>query len=413
MGSDRLTTTLEQLGQISLNPTGLSPSSSRPIEQRTASPATSSEPVEQRTGLTTAIAASNPIEQRKPDTFNEDQTSPDDCFIEQRNLSRSSIGLDSPIEQLIFVTSNSRLEQRDLNRDVTGAQPIEQITDVGNSIDVEQFDFIESILPPCNSVKNAITSSIVWRIKDFGDEFAPATITFHVLGVAVQDTSEFSVLAIANGLVLTYDPPTPFDFGITVDVILTISDTDTPPNDFYYQCFWDTAEDTISPVVSLLGPLCDATSVDVQEDVVFSVFDFAGGVDEDSITLSIEGIPVCSGLSLNPFTTSSGNGFTGTWVHTDTPFRYDSNVSVAIEATDLADVPNSTLFICCFETEQSTIPEFMNFDPLECASFVDNTTGFIFEVYGDIYGLDISTLEVRIDNKLRKVFVRPRILRSE
>jgi len=36
-----------------------------------------------------------------------------------------------------------------------------------------------------------------------------------------------------------------------------------------------------------------------------------------------------------------------------------------------------------------------------------------FEVYGNLDGVDISELEVRIDNKLRKVFVRPRILRSE
>jgi hypothetical protein len=44
---------------------------------------------------------------------------------------------------------------------------------------------------------------------------------------------------------------------------------------------------------------------------------------------------------------------------------------------------------------------------------VDNTTGLTFEVYGASHGVDISTLEVRIDNKLRKVFVRPRILRDD
>ena len=69
--------------------------------------------------------------------------------------------------------------------------------------------------------------------------------------------------------------------------------------------------------------------------------------------------------------------------------------------------------IAKFEGRESNVTEFINFDPLECASFVDNTTGLTFEVYGDIDGLDITTLEVRIDNKLRKVFVRPRILRSE
>jgi hypothetical protein len=86
---------------------------------------------------------------------------------------------------------------------------------------------------------------------------------------------------------------------------------------------------------------------------------------------------------------------------------------VAIEATDLAEPSNSAFFVCSFNTEESSVPEFMNFDPEPCETFVDNTTDLTFEVYGNVDGVDISTLEVRIDNSLRKVYVRPKILRSE
>jgi hypothetical protein len=143
------------------------------------------------------------------------------------------------------------------------------------------------------------------------------------------------------------------------------------------------------------------------------VSDLGTGVDQDSITLAIEGITVCSGLSFSPISTVSGSGFRGTWTHADDPFRFGSSVSVAIEATDLSPLENSSLFVCCFDVEQSNVPEFINFIPEPCDTFVDNQTGLTFEVYGDVDGVDITTLEVRVDNKLRKVVVRPRILRSE
>ena len=194
---------------------------------------------------------------------------------------------------------------------------------------------------------------------------------------------------------------------------MTISDNAVPPNDFFYRCTWQTVEDSRPPVITLLSPECDDTNVDVLEPVVFSVFDAGVGVDQDTVRLSIEGIPVCSGLTFDPITTASGSGFTVTWVHPEDPFRFESSVSVAVEVTDLSELENSALFVCCFQTEESQIPEFSNWDPLQCASFVDNTSGLTFEVYGNMDGIDISTLEIRIDNKLRKVFVRPRVLRSE
>ncbi len=151
----------------------------------------------------------------------------------------------------------------------------------------------------------------------------------------------------------------------------------------------------------------------VLEPITFTVFDIGNGVDIDSIVLTVEGIVACSGLSFDQFTTTSGAGFDVTYDHLDDPFRFGSEVTIGLEASDLTEPPNSTLFICCFSTEESEAPSFIGFDPLQCETFVDNKTNLCFEVYGAAQGVDISTLEVRIDNKLRKVFVRPRLLRDD
>lgn len=132
---------------------------------------------------------------------------------------------------------------------------------------------------------------------------------------------------------------------------------------------------------------------------------------------------MCSGVSLEPiteqvFTTLSGvpvgftvDGFHVEYTHPEDPFRYDAAITLALEATDLSG--NSSLEVCFFETEASRSPIFTNVYPEPCDTFIDNTTGLSFEVYGVEQGVDISTLEVRVDNKLRKVFVRPRLLRAE
>jgi hypothetical protein len=362
------------------------------------------------------------VEQKEADKFAYQPQPPDDAIIEQKKPVRNTQeNPDTPIEQVIFVTANLRetsnpsqpIEQRLLRRDAQGDEPIEQVAKETNTLQLTQFDFAELIFPPCGSIKNPVTTNILWRIKDFGFPFDVETLIFIVDGTPVQDTSDFTITPIINGLQLDYNPPVPFDFDVDVELQAYISDNAVPPNNFAYHCIWHTVEDNRPPLITLISPECDETNVDVREPVVFSVFDSGEGVEQDSVVLSIEGIPVCSGLTFEAITTNSGSGFKVTWDHPQDPFRFDANISVAIEATDLAEPSNSAFFVCSFNTEESSVPEFMNFDPAPCETFVDNTTDLTFEVYGNVDGVDISTLEVRIDNSLRKVYVRPKILRSE
>jgi hypothetical protein len=459
MGSEVLEAFADQKGNIESDPGQATPVS-RPIEQK-------------RTPITTYAGASKPIQQRlqaktKPDghagspaggnisrpieqlgEFKFARDYPDAGkaqALEQIKLitanhsesSVSPIPEDSPIEQVRFSTPNHADAREDTVNTLKPIQqfettsandvytrPIEQVPRIQNTIEITQFDFLDLVFPPCGSVKNAVSSNILWRIKDFGFPFDVSSLIFTVQGIEVQDRAEFVVTNLPTGLQIFYDPPENFDFDVQVTVSLTIDDTAAPANTFFVPCSWQTVPDVRPPFFRSIVPACNSTDVSVTAPVSFDVLDFGQGVDPSSIRLSIEGVAVCDGVTLDAivdqdFTTISGipvgaevTGYHVTYEHPLDPWRYDSNVTLSIEASDLSPLRNRTLFVCAFDVEESAAPEFFQTNPEPCDSFVDNRTGLTFEVYGVEHGIDISTLEVRVDNTLRKVFVRPKLLRTE
>ena len=452
MGSQILKTITEHKGNLTTNPDGIAPDPSRPIQQIAVPFATNpgtSKPIQQRLTLETASQGleefSKPIEQLGD--FIHAPTFPDvvkDHIIQQilfvsDNHPSSSVAPkpESPIQQVVFVSPDSTKLDGQINStnpiqqlilqtagtDVS--RPIEQVPRIENSIQITQFDFIDLIFPPCNSIKNPVNTNILWRIPDFGFPFDASSIIFTVEGIEVQDRAEFVVTNLPTGLQLFYDPPDNFDFDKQIVVTLTITDTAIPSNTFFLRCIWQTVPDVRGPFFRNITPACNSTDVSNTATVEFDVLDFGQGVDASSVELSIEGVIVCSGVSLEPITatdsiTVSGvaqeaeaSGFHVTYKHPEDPWRFGSEITLAISATDLAPARNSSLFICCFTVEDSVEPIFLGSNPTPCDSFVDNHTGLSFEVYGVEHGVDISTLEVRVDNKLRKVFVRPRLLRTD
>jgi len=449
MGSQIITALAEQKGNQTTNPDGLSPDTSRPIEQLPAPFGTDisrSKPVEQSPAPATAKQGaeelSKPVKQQG--VVVHASTFPD--FLEdhvlQQFLTISAGHPDSavspppegPVEQIRFITAdltNAEVDSVPVQQFVLGtagsdfSRPVEQKPRIDNTIQVTQFDFVDLIFPPCNSIKNPVNTNILWRVRDFGFPFDTTSIIFTVEGVQVQDRDEFTVTSLPNGLQIFYDPPQDFDFGKDIFTSITISDTADPPNTFFLRCIWRTVPDTRPPFFRNISPACNSVGVSTTATLEFDVLDFGQGVDADSISLSIEGVTVCSGVSLDAITqqattTVSGvevgaqaTGYHVTYEHPNDPWRFDSEVTIALQATDLSPERNSSLFVCCFSTEKSEGPIFVSPTPEPCDTFVDNRTGLSFEVYGVEHGVDISTLEVRVDNKLRKVFVRPRLLRTD
>lgn len=450
MGSEILKAVSEQKGSVSTNPVGLSPSPSRPIEQVQAGASTNngtSRPIQQRLTLKTAPSGhddgeyTTPIEQVPNAKFGvKDGVEPTDV-IEQFVLVTANYvgspfyeGQKTPIQQIEFstevfsgATNTSNLVQQQITKTSgsSTSRPVQLFPRIQNTIQITQFDFVDSIFPACNSIKNAVSTNILWRIKDFGFPFDVPSLIFTVKGIEVQDTPEFVVTNLPTGLQIFYDPPSNFDFEEQVTCFLSIDDTAVPANTFNLRCTWETVADVRPPFFRNISPACSSTGVSVLAPISFNVLDFGEGVDPDSIRLSVEGVTVCSGLTLDPivdqdFTTISGipvgaeaTGYLVTYEHPFDPWRYGSNVTISMEASDLSALRNRVLFVCAFDVEESQPPVFINTKPEPCESFIDNRSGLSFEVYGVEHGIDISTLEVRVDNKLRKVFVRPKILRTE
>jgi hypothetical protein len=423
MGSEIVEALVVQIGKIKTNPNNLVPEVSRPIEQIAIPFTKDFKPIEQILPPEIGFPTSQPVEQVGILQFAGGlipTTPPNNSIIEQVILasepqkSGGAVSYEGPVEQFKLSTDNDVLQQFILSNSPNNSKPVEQVPNPTNDIDITQFDFIDLIFPPCNTTKNPVDTNILWRIKDFGFAFDVGTLVFKVNGIEVQDRDSFSVTGIVGGLQLDYDPPEDFGFSEEVEVFLEIQDTAVPPNTFFYRCKWTTVPDTKPPVITNVEPECNSTDVSVVAPVEFDVLDVGEGVDPNSIQLTIEGVVVCSGVTLEATSVPGfGTGYHVTYEHPDDPFRFDASVTIGIEATDLSPARNSAFFVCFFNTEESEVPIFMNFYPEPCDSFIDNVTGLTFEVYGVEDGIDISTLEVHIDQKLRKVFVRPRILRSQ
>ena len=395
---------------------------STPIEQTQDGLDVSASPIEQKGSFETNQVEAANIQQNSTLEFPVQGTT--GVLMEQKGLAKTLTDADGPVEQIDFdLASTDLVELRVLDKSFRvmeqqdpGApfpsSPANPPDVADSTTTITQNNFVISIFPPCNSTKNPVDTSIVWRIRDFGSPYDTSSIIFTVDGALVQDSSEFSVITITNGIQVTYNRTQPYDFDKEIIVILQVTDTANPPNTILSRCAWRTVPDTKAPFFQNLTPACNSTNVDSFAPIEFDVIDIGFGVDQDSIKLSVEGITVCSGVAFTPISVTSGTGFHVAYTHPDTPFRYGSEVTIGIEASDLAAEPNSTLFVCCFSIESSVGPSFVNFSPEQCDSFVDPDTGLTFEVYGVEHGIDISTLEVRVDQKTRTVFVRPRLLRS-
>lgn len=418
MGSQVVEALVQQVAKRKTNPDEVSPEVSNPITQSPFELEKEFLPIEQkvvRTARSSPLAPSTALSRPITQSSSIETAEGYEGTLEQKNVETAD-GIEGPIEQFELTTAGPTftriIEQRDARRATIDGGPIEQEEQISNSIDIEQFDFLDLIFPPCNSIRNPVDTNLLVRITDFGFTFNLATLVFKVNGIEVQDDPEFVTTPLVNGAQLDYNPPENFAYSSEVRIFIEVLDTAPVPNRFVFRCSFFTVDDTIGPRVENFS-LCNTTNVDARAPVVFDVVDFETGVNADSIRLNIEGIGVCSGIALTELTTSSGNGFRVTWNHASAPFRFGSSVTAAVTAEDNALEPNSTLFICRFEVEDSSAPQFINFSPGPCKSFIDNTTGLTFEVYGIEDGVDISTLEVVVDSKDRKVLVRPRVRRFE
>lgn len=279
---------------------------------------------------------------------------------------------------------------------------------------VSNFIFMDYFLPTCYSIKNPRSVNIEFIIFPQTYALDIPTFSFKIREVntifnydsgfrEVSDEGTITPIDIGGGrysIHFFYSPFPWYKFYSRVHCRLRIYDTDTPPNLFRFNCYFDVIEDYIAPTVITTSPQCGETGVPKDVDICATIDDVGTGVNPDSVVLMLDGIPVTPFL----YTTASGVLLT---YSPSVDFNSGAGVSLSIRAFDTNN--NLMLESCRFYITDSDAPAIVSEDI--CSDVVDNRFSFYFDVF-DIGGdVKFDTVKLFLNNKLADIIVRPVIER--
>jgi hypothetical protein len=171
----------------------------------------------------------------------------------------------------------------------------------------------------------AISTLITFEIRDAGVGVDQSTIIVRVDGSSVIP----SISGTAAAYTVSYNPNPDFAYDQTVLVELDASDlsgnamaTDA------YSFTTGPAPDTTPPYATNRSPAPGATGVAINTSITLEVRDVGVGVDQSTITMTVNGSPVTPSISGTPaaYTVSYNPAV---------DFAYDQTVSLVVDASDL------------------------------------------------------------------------------
>jgi hypothetical protein len=128
---------------------------------------------------------------------------------------------------------------------------------------------------------------------------------------------------------VSYNPPLDFAYNQTVSVVVDASDLNgNAMTTDAYSFTTGPAPDTTPPYATNRSPAPGATGVAINTSITLEVRDDGVGVDQSTITMTVNGSPVTPSIS----------GSTGAYTISYNPpadFAYDQTVSVVVDASDL------------------------------------------------------------------------------
>jgi len=191
--------------------------------------------------------------------------------------------------------------------------------------------FVSGQSPAPDAQNVPVNSNVVLHVQDSGDGVDVSSIAVKVNGAAVTP----QISGTSSDYTVTYTPASPFAYNSTVTVAVNARDLHTPPNvmsEMSYS-FKTIAGDTAAPVVTGQSPAPNAQNVPVNTSVVLHVQDSGDGVEMGSIAMTV------NGAAVTPQITGTSSDYTVTYAPAS-PFAYDTNVTVAVNARDLHIPPN-------------------------------------------------------------------------
>jgi len=187
-------------------------------------------------------------------------------------------------------------------------------------------------VPAKGAVNVPVDTSILFHVQDGEDGVDRSSIAMTVNGVPVTPV----ITGTPADYLITYDPPTDFDYTQTITVTIDAQDLGSPPNVMPTETYtFTTMPEPDNTPPSTWGHVPGRSAVDVAVDttISFHIKDAGDGVDKASIVMTVDGSPVV------PTITGTPADYLVTY---DPPadFNYSQRVTVTVDAQDRHSPPN-------------------------------------------------------------------------
>lgn len=303
-------------------------------------------------------------------------------------IDQYSIDKKLPIEQRAFINNITPIDQRSSLIDIA---------------EVNQFIFLLFALPLPFSVKNPVDTNILIRIVGFGAiPLDTNTLVFKVNGIDVAE--QVIITPFGGGLQLEYDPPLDFDYGATVSIEISISDTDVPPNDISVAYTFDTIDDFLAPTLIELFPANNSEN-NTTDTVIYAI------IEEDETALDLDSIEFyVEGIKVDFEVVSITDSYYQIIYRPDCKFTNNVDIDINIKVADIFG--NLLNIVWGFQTIESSDVLFINRVPDDCQVFVPIESPICFTAVGKEDGIQIQDSKLSLDGKEVKFVLKPKVYRN-
>jgi len=326
--------------------------------------------------------------------------------------------LTDEVENIIPLIQDKQVENElQISQTHTSRHVLDQNKD---SVQINQFKFIEDAIPPFWSEKNPVDTNIWIHLRPYIASLDQNTLVFKVREVSYAgDTGYIDVTGSCvvigdggspQGLKITYNPPTNFHHQAMVFVSIEVYDQAPTPNIILTDYWFKIIPDYKAPYILNENPAREEEDVALDTNIEFDVLDAGVGVDITSLEFFVNNrikIPTVSGVS---------GGYHVSYNPSE-DFFYGETVEITVKVRDASAYQNILYDMWRFYCVGSTGPwiDRSSVYPKSCSEGVDREQT---NIYVNMYaindtGLDRESILIEIGGKERNVTITPIIYRVD
>ncbi len=264
----------------------------------------------------------------------------------------------------------------------------------------EEPPYVEPLYPASNAVGIPVNTDITFHMYDDEDGVDINSVEVAIDSIIYDYTSGYFFFSGSpQDFIITINPPNNFQFEQIVNIQIDGQDLANPPNvmdsySYYFQCI----EDLQPPYVGELDPQMNATNVAFDTNVAFHIYDSGVGVNISSVLVTIQNVNYTHN-DQNFNYSGNPNDYN---VEIDVPvnFGLGDTVFVQINADDINGMTMSEFSYEFFVIEDVEPPYTGEWQPQPNSTNNPIDTDVSFNIYDNIEGVDINSVEVVIDDVL-------------